>query len=230
MTNRVTTGSTSHTCRHTSMAESTLSLGLDGAPTVLRDEAVRGWEHNTHVGYARATDMAAAGMVNLGQLARERHGRGNVVIVGFGGYRGGVVAAERWGARMQRMPVPPAREESVEVLLHTVSAPMRCSSSPTASGPAGCGVGSLIGRSGWCTPRPGSGAGTTCRPCSVTGTTRSWTSRAPGRSGRCTSSRSRPVRWRPGRGGSEVTALADLLSGWRRPGLEAGGSVRRRPG
>ena len=76
------------------------------------------WEHNTHVGDARATDMAAAGMVNLGQLARERHGRDDVVIVGFGGYRGGVIAAERWGAPMQRMPVPPARTDSVEALLH----------------------------------------------------------------------------------------------------------------
>src|SRR5205814_3798228 len=29
------------------------------------------WEHNTHVGDARATDMARAGMVNVGQLVRE---------------------------------------------------------------------------------------------------------------------------------------------------------------
>ena len=32
------------------------------------------WEHNTHVGDARATDMARAGMVNVGQLVRERFG------------------------------------------------------------------------------------------------------------------------------------------------------------
>ena len=75
------------------------------------------WEHNTHVGDARATDMAAAGMVNVGQLSRERHD-GDVVAVGFGGYRGGVVAADRWGAPMRRMPVPPAREGSLEALLH----------------------------------------------------------------------------------------------------------------
>jgi erythromycin esterase-like protein len=76
------------------------------------------WEHNTHVGDARATDMASAGMVNVGQLARERHGRDDVVAVGFGGYRGGVIAATRWGAPMQRMPVPEAREGSLEALLH----------------------------------------------------------------------------------------------------------------
>jgi erythromycin esterase-like protein len=75
------------------------------------------WEHNTHVGDARATDMAAAGMVNVGQLARERHGD-DVVIVGFGGYHGGVIAGARWGAPMERMPVPPARAGSLEALLH----------------------------------------------------------------------------------------------------------------
>ena len=76
------------------------------------------WEHNTHVGDARATDMAGAGMVNVGQLCRERHGTDDVVVVGFGGYRGGVVAARQWGAPMEAMPVPPARAGSVEALLH----------------------------------------------------------------------------------------------------------------
>ena len=30
------------------------------------------WEHNTHIGDARATDMADEGMVNVGQLTREK--------------------------------------------------------------------------------------------------------------------------------------------------------------
>jgi erythromycin esterase-like protein len=76
------------------------------------------WEHNTHVGDARATDMAAAGMVNVGSLLRERHGTDDVVLVGFGGYRGSVIAGEQWGAQMQRIPVPPARSGSIEALLH----------------------------------------------------------------------------------------------------------------
>ena len=76
------------------------------------------WEHNTHIGDARATDMADAGMVNVGQLLRERHGTDDVVLVGLGGYRGGVVAGEEWGAQMQRMTVPPARPGSLEALLH----------------------------------------------------------------------------------------------------------------
>ena len=76
------------------------------------------WEHNTHVGDARATDMASAGMVNVGQLLRERHGTEDVVLVGFGGHRGGVIAGDEWGAQMKRMPVPPARSGSLESLLH----------------------------------------------------------------------------------------------------------------
>ncbi|MGN9842141.1 erythromycin esterase family protein [Nonomuraea sp. H19] len=75
------------------------------------------WAHNTHVGDARATDMAAAGMTNLGELARERHGR-DVALVGFGSHRGSVVAADRWGAQHHVMPVPPARPASLEALLH----------------------------------------------------------------------------------------------------------------
>src|SRR3712207_2541824 len=42
------------------------------------------WEHNTHLGDARATDMADAGMTNVGQLLRERHGSDDVVLVGLG--------------------------------------------------------------------------------------------------------------------------------------------------
>jgi erythromycin esterase-like protein len=76
------------------------------------------WEHNTHIGDARATDMAASGMVNVGQLLRERHGDDDVVLVGMGGHRGGVIAAEAWGAQTERLPVPEARPGSLEALLH----------------------------------------------------------------------------------------------------------------
>ncbi|GIH91703.1 erythromycin esterase family protein [Planobispora siamensis] len=76
------------------------------------------WAHNTHIGDARATDMAAAGMTNLGQLVRERHGEDDVVLVGFGTHRGTVVAADRWGGRAEVMEVPPARAASLEAVLH----------------------------------------------------------------------------------------------------------------
>ena len=76
------------------------------------------WEHNTHVGDARFTDMARAGMFNLGQLVRQANDADDVVIVGFGTHRGTVIAGDEWGAPMRRMRVPPAREGSFEDALH----------------------------------------------------------------------------------------------------------------
>ena len=61
------------------------------------------WAHNTHIGDARATDMRQAKMVNLGQLAREQAGRDSVVLVGFGTYKGSVIASKEWGEPMERM-------------------------------------------------------------------------------------------------------------------------------
>jgi erythromycin esterase-like protein len=80
------------------------------------------WEHNTHVGDARATDMARAGMVNVGQLVRQAHDEEGVVLVGFASYEGTVIAGEEWGAPMERMHVPAAREGSWERILHDRSA------------------------------------------------------------------------------------------------------------
>jgi erythromycin esterase-like protein len=76
------------------------------------------WEHNTHVGDARATDMASQGMVNVGQLVREQHAAEGVYIVGFGSYKGSVIAGSSWGATPQKMPVPPAQAQSWETILH----------------------------------------------------------------------------------------------------------------
>jgi erythromycin esterase-like protein len=81
------------------------------------------WEHNTHVGDARFTDMARHGMVNVGQLVREMHGesptdRDGVMLVGFGTHRGTVIAASEWGEPMERMRMPVAVDGSVEDLMH----------------------------------------------------------------------------------------------------------------
>jgi erythromycin esterase-like protein len=76
------------------------------------------WEHNTHIGDARFTDMARAGMVNVGQLVRQAHDHEGVVLVGFGTHRGTVIAAEEWGAQMERLRVPPARAGSFESTMH----------------------------------------------------------------------------------------------------------------
>jgi erythromycin esterase len=81
------------------------------------------WEHNTHVGDARYTDMKDDGMWNVGQLVREKHQKDDgVFIVGFSSYEGTVMAGKIWGGKMQSMRVPPAISGSVEYILHQDSA------------------------------------------------------------------------------------------------------------
>jgi erythromycin esterase len=76
------------------------------------------WEHNTHVGDARATDMARGGLVNVGQLMRERHADDGVSLVGFASHRGTVLAGAEWGTAERVFPVPDARAGSHEDFLH----------------------------------------------------------------------------------------------------------------
>jgi erythromycin esterase-like protein len=72
------------------------------------------WAHNTHVGDARGTNMLAA---SLGQLVREQHGAESVMLIGFAGGSGTVMAARERGGPMQTVNVPPPRQDSVEELL-----------------------------------------------------------------------------------------------------------------
>jgi erythromycin esterase-like protein len=77
------------------------------------------WEHNSHVGDARATDMGRRGELNVGQLARQRYG-GQCALIGFTTYDGEVTAAGNWGEAPQRRRVRPALAGSYEALLHVV--------------------------------------------------------------------------------------------------------------
>ncbi len=82
------------------------------------DARVIVWAHNTHVGDARATDMTGEGMFNIGELARTIHHEGDVVLVGFGSYKGSVTAGRRWGADIETIQLPEAIKGSWEYLLH----------------------------------------------------------------------------------------------------------------
>jgi erythromycin esterase-like protein len=75
------------------------------------------WEHNSHVGDARATAMAQRGELNVGQLARQRY-RDDCVLVGLTTYAGRVTAASAWGGESERKHVRPALPGSYEALLH----------------------------------------------------------------------------------------------------------------
>ena len=107
-------GPTSWNVRDTHMVETLERLMTHHGPNA---KAIV-WEHNTHIGDARFTDMARAGMFNVGQLVRQAHDADDVVLVGFGTYRGTVIAGDEWGAPMRRMRVPPAREGSFEDAIH----------------------------------------------------------------------------------------------------------------
>ncbi len=75
------------------------------------------WEHNSHLGDARATDMGQRGELNVGQLVREKYGH-DVVSVGFTTHHGTVTAASDWGKPAERKRLRPALAGSYEALFH----------------------------------------------------------------------------------------------------------------
>jgi erythromycin esterase-like protein len=78
------------------------------------------WEHNSHLGDARATEMGSQGELNVGQLVRERYGR-DAVLIGFSTYTGTVTAADDWDQPAQRKRVRPGLPGSYEALFHELS-------------------------------------------------------------------------------------------------------------
>ena len=95
--------------------ESLLAFGGAGSKIVV-------WEHNSHIGDARATEMGARGEHNVGSLCRQRFGE-QLVSVGFGTNSGTVAAASGWDEPMQVMRVRPALAESYEALFHAAGVP-----------------------------------------------------------------------------------------------------------
>jgi erythromycin esterase-like protein len=77
------------------------------------------WAHNSHIGDARATEVAQQGQLNLGQLVREQAAeRRESFLLGFTTYTGTVAAASDWDAPVELKRVLPSRPDSVEHLLH----------------------------------------------------------------------------------------------------------------
>ena len=75
------------------------------------------WEHNSHLGDARATYMADYGELNVGQLVRQRYGR-EASLIGLTTYTGTVTAASDWDGPAERKRVRPALPSSYEQLFH----------------------------------------------------------------------------------------------------------------
>jgi len=61
------------------------------------------WEHNSHIGDARATQMSARGEFNIGQLVRQKYA---------------VAAASEWGGPMEVKQIQPSHIDSYERLCH----------------------------------------------------------------------------------------------------------------
>ncbi|QBD78674.1 erythromycin esterase family protein [Ktedonosporobacter rubrisoli] len=80
------------------------------------------WEHNSHLGDARATSMGEEGEYNVGQLVRERHAK-ETALVGFTTYTGSVTAASDWDEPAEHKHVLPALPESYEALFHATGMP-----------------------------------------------------------------------------------------------------------
>jgi erythromycin esterase-like protein len=75
------------------------------------------WAHNSHLGDARATQMASSGELNLGQLIRERFGDASFLI-GLTTHDGTVTAARNWDDPAERRRVRPSLPGSYEHLFH----------------------------------------------------------------------------------------------------------------
>ncbi|MGV9611694.1 erythromycin esterase family protein [Nocardia xishanensis] len=75
------------------------------------------WAHNSHVGDARATELAAEGQLSLGQLVRERH-QNSCRIIGFTTCHGTVTAASEWDGPAEHKLVRMSLPSSAEELMH----------------------------------------------------------------------------------------------------------------
>ncbi|HEY0140770.1 MAG TPA: erythromycin esterase family protein [Thermoanaerobaculia bacterium] len=78
------------------------------------------WEHNSHLGDARATEMSSQGELNVGQLVRQRYDH-DAYLIGFSTYTGSVTAADDWDAPALRKKVNPGLKGSYEEVLHQIS-------------------------------------------------------------------------------------------------------------
>jgi erythromycin esterase-like protein len=91
----------------------TLEALLDHATRHGRPTRAIVWAHNSHLGDARATSLSQVGELNLGQLARDRYGRG-CRAVGMTTHDGEVTAAHEWeepaALRTVRLSLPGSYE------------------------------------------------------------------------------------------------------------------------
>lgn len=86
------------------------------------------WAHNSHIGDHQSAMFKQSGQVNLGGLAREEWGKDLVSLIGFGTYRGEVIASKAWDGPTAVLPVPPARESTYEHIFHHAAVALKSNS------------------------------------------------------------------------------------------------------
>lgn len=99
------------------MAETLDALGQHLSLTTGKPAKIVVWEHNSHIGDARATEAGRQGEWNVGQLARELYGE-ETRLIGFTTYHGTVTAASDWDGAAERKRVRPALADSYEESFH----------------------------------------------------------------------------------------------------------------
>ncbi|MCK0509880.1 erythromycin esterase family protein [Aromatoleum buckelii] len=104
--------------RDAHMGETLQALANHLGERLGRPAKIAVWAHNSHLGDARATEMGEAGELNLGQLAREQFGAGNVLLVGFTTHTGSVTAASEWDAPAEHKRVRESHPDSFERVFH----------------------------------------------------------------------------------------------------------------
>lgn len=103
-----------------------MAATIDGIADHLRWRGHAGkivvWEHNSHLGDARGTEMSRRGELNVGQLIRAGHGD-DARLIGFTTYTGSVTAASEWDGPAERKHVNEAIPASYELLFHDFAIP-----------------------------------------------------------------------------------------------------------
>lgn len=99
------------------MAETLDALAQYLSHTTGKPAKIVVWEHNSHIGDARATEVGEQGEWNVGQLARELYGD-EARLIGFTTHHGTVTAASEWDGPAERKRVRPALAGSYEDAFH----------------------------------------------------------------------------------------------------------------
>jgi erythromycin esterase-like protein len=79
------------------------------------------WTHNTHAGDTKYSTMSASGYASLSSILRNKYGKKNVFITGFGTNRGTVAAGVKWDSPITNQSMPAAKRTSWEGMLHAIS-------------------------------------------------------------------------------------------------------------